>query len=193
MSSREIQTERLVLRDYVPDDAEAALVINGDPEVMHFLGGVQHATVAAQRAFLEMVAAKYAAYRARGLPYCAMAAFEKVSGALVGTALFKPLPFIAPGATERIDTDELEIGWHLARAVWGRGYASEMGRAMRERAFETTSIDVLHAVVDPGNVRSERVAERMGMRRVGTTDRFYGKTLQDFQLTRAEWQAIRAS
>lgn len=187
----EIETERLLLREYVPDDAEAALVIYTDPEVMHFLGGVKHRTLAEVRAWLELLRAKFDAYRAEGLPYCVVAGFEKSTGALVGTALFKPLPYVAPGSDERVDTDSLEIGWHLARAAWGRGLASELGRAMRDRAFTTTTIDVLHAVVDPGNVRSERVAERIGMRRVGTTERFYGKTLSDFQLTRREWEEAR--
>ncbi|AKF11694.1 GNAT family N-acetyltransferase [Sandaracinus amylolyticus] len=186
---RTIETARLFLRDYTPDDAEAMLVIDGDPEVMHFLGGVQRRTVAEQRAFLEKVCAKFDGYRARGLPYCAMGAFERDTGALIGTALFKPLPFMTPGSEERVDTDDLEIGWHLARAAWGKGYATEFGAAMRERAFTTTAIDEVRAVVDPGNVRSERVASRLGLRQVGITERYYARTLTEFVLTRAEWEA----
>ncbi|UJR84850.1 GNAT family N-acetyltransferase [Sandaracinus amylolyticus] len=186
---RTIETERLFLRDYTPDDAEAMLVIDGDPEVMHFLGGVQRRTVAEQRAFLEKVCAKFDGYVARGLPYCAMGAFERETGALVGTALFKPLPFMTPGSEERVDSEDLEVGWHLARAAWGKGYASEFGRAMRDRAFSTTSTEVVHAVVDPGNVRSERVASRLGMRQIRITDRWYARTLTQFTITRAEWEA----
>ena len=190
---RTIETERLLLRDYTPDDAEAMLVIDSDPEVMHFLGGVQRRTVAEQRAFLELVCAKYTRYRDRGLPYCAMGAFESATGTLVGTALFKPAPYVAPGTTERVDTDELEIGWHLARAAWGKGYATELGRAMRDRGFTTTGVDELHAVIHDGNVKSERVAERLGLSRVGTTTRFYGENLSDYRITRAEWERLRAS
>ena len=163
-------------------------MIDGDEEVMHFLGGAKRRTVAEQRAFLEMICAKCDAYRERGLPYGLMGVFERSTGALVGTALFKPLPFVAPGSSERVDTGEVEIGWHLARAAWGRGYASEFGAALRERAFTTTRIDILHAVIDENNVRSQRVAERLGMRRVGTTERFYGQALVDFQITRTEWE-----
>jgi RimJ/RimL family protein N-acetyltransferase len=187
----EIETERLVLRDYTPDDAEGALVMYADPDVMRFLGGVQQRTVPELRAWLETICSKYDAYRARGLAWCAMAALEKASGMLIGTALLKPLPSIAPGSTERVDTDEIEIGWHLSRAAWGRGFASEIGRAMRDRAFTTTSINVVHAVVDPANVRSERVAERIGMLLAGTTDRFYGKTLLDYRVTREVWEKAR--
>ena len=45
--------------------------------------------------------------------------FERESGALVGAVLLKPLP----------EAEEIEVGWHLARAAWGNGYATESGKA----------------------------------------------------------------
>lgn len=176
-----MQTARLRLDDYVVEDADEAIAINGDEEVMKFLGGVQHRTPAELAAFLAEVSVKYAAYRARGLPYGAWAVRERDGGALVGTALLKPLP-----NADKADTDAIEIGWHLARAAWGKGYATEFGRALVDRAFGELAIDTLHAVVPPGNVRSEAVARRLGFEHVGQTDAWYARTLEHYTLRRSD-------
>jgi [ribosomal protein S5]-alanine N-acetyltransferase len=178
------ETERLLFRDFSLDDADACWAMWGDPEVMHFLGGVKEKSLAEMRdVTLVRVTTKYDAIRARGEPYGGFALVEKHSGDLVGCGLLKRMPDAA-----QVDTDDVEIGWHLARRAWGLGYATEAGRALRDRGFETLTVDRLHAVVDPGNERSLAVARRLGFRHVGDTTRYYGRTLHHFELTRAEWQ-----
>ncbi len=58
---------------------------------------------------------------------------------------------------------EIEIGYRLARASWDKGYATEAVLAVRDYAFDTLCIKRLIALVDPGNARSVRVAEKAGM------------------------------
>src|SRR6185312_11369171 len=55
-----------------------------------------------------------------------------------------------------------ELGWALIRAHWGHGYATEAAAAIRDWASEWRSIVRLVSLISPGNVRSERVAERLG-------------------------------
>ena len=55
-----------------------------------------------------------------------------------------------------------ELGWALSRAYWGRGYATEAAAAIRDWAFERPNIDRLVSLISPANVRSQRVAERLG-------------------------------
>jgi RimJ/RimL family protein N-acetyltransferase len=55
-----------------------------------------------------------------------------------------------------------ELGWALTRAHWGRGYATEAAVAIRDWAYESRSIDLLVSLISPNNVRSQRVAERLG-------------------------------
>jgi RimJ/RimL family protein N-acetyltransferase len=55
-----------------------------------------------------------------------------------------------------------ELGWALIRAHWGRGYATEAAAAIREWAHECRSIDQLVSLISSDNVRSQRVAERLG-------------------------------
>lgn len=55
-----------------------------------------------------------------------------------------------------------ELGWALLRADWGHGYATEAAAAIREWAHQSRSIDQLVSLISPDNVRSQRVAERLG-------------------------------
>jgi len=55
-----------------------------------------------------------------------------------------------------------ELGWALIKAHWGRGYATEAAAAIREWAHEWRSIDRLVSLISSDNVRSQRVAERLG-------------------------------
>ena len=55
-----------------------------------------------------------------------------------------------------------ELGWALLRAHWGHGYATEAAAAIRDWAYASRSIDVLVSLISPDNVRSQRVAERLG-------------------------------
>jgi RimJ/RimL family protein N-acetyltransferase len=69
-------------------------------------------------------------------------------------------------------TNELEVGWHLARASWGRGYATEAAGALVELAFGPLGFELLVADIAPHNTASIAVAERLGMqRRPGEIDR----------------------
>ena len=58
---------------------------------------------------------------------------------------------------------ELEIGYRLIRSAWGKGYATEAAGAVRDYAFNTLSLRRLIAIIDPSNIASIRVAEKIGM------------------------------
>ena len=59
---------------------------------------------------------------------------------------------------------DVEIGWRLARERWGRGYATEGARAVRDDAFAQLRLQRLVAFVRPGNAASMRVMDKLGMR-----------------------------
>ncbi len=178
-----LETERLVLRDYEREDAGPVHYWHRDPEVMKHLGGVTHPELAEFEAFMETIASKYQAYRSRGLPWSALIVLERESWRPVGTGLLKPIP-----AVDGTDLDEIEIGWHLARHVWGRGYATEMGRALLDAAFTEAKLDHVNALVDPANHASARVCERLGMKEQERFTCRYGE-VRRFVTTRADWDA----
>ena len=62
---------------------------------------------------------------------------------------------------------EIEVGYHLARAFWGRGYATEAARACLRYGFEQLKLERIVAVVRPENVASRRVLEKSGLSYTG--------------------------
>ncbi len=177
-------TERLRLRGWRLEDAPAAFEMYGDPEVVRHIGGQVQPSVEAARELLETIVE-----RASILPP-GMGSFPvelRATGEVIGTALLKPLPGV-----DGLQTEDVEIGWHLVRRQWGHGYATEFGAALLDHGFGTLALPVLHAVVAPANTASHAVACRIGMRAVGTTARYYGgTTLEHYRLERAEWSSAR--
>ena len=67
-------------------------------------------------------------------------------------------------AVQPVDgVDELEVGYHLRRDCWGRGYATEAAQACRDWAFSNRNVDHVISLIRPENIPSRRVAERNGM------------------------------
>jgi RimJ/RimL family protein N-acetyltransferase len=184
MSEIVFRTERLEARHWnAVEHAAGALAMYGDPEVVRFIGGKLVASEDAQRAEIEAIIGRIAklAPGQGGWPL-----FERATGELVGVALLKPLP-ASPG---HVSIGEIEIGWHLARKHWRRGFATEAGKALLVRGFEALKLPELHAVVEPPNDASLAVARRLGMRHTGATDRYYGRTLEHFVLRVEEWRGV---
>ncbi|HMQ32667.1 MAG TPA: GNAT family N-acetyltransferase [Chloroflexaceae bacterium] len=147
-------TERLVLRHLAPGDAAALGLVFGDPEVMHFGDGPQAPEWV--EGWLRRVVEGDYVERGYG-PY---GVAERTGGTLVGYCGL----FYFPDLGGR---PEVELGYRLARAWWGRGYATEAALAVRDHAFDALGLTRLVALIDPANLASARVAEKIGMRRVG--------------------------
>src|SRR6266540_3942012 len=64
---------------------------------------------------------------------------------------------------EDVSADEVEIGWMLTPAMWGRGYATEAGRVVRDEAFDRLALESIVAVHHPANAASGRIMEKLGM------------------------------
>jgi [ribosomal protein S5]-alanine N-acetyltransferase len=141
-------TERLVIRPYSMGDLPAVIEIITHPEVFWWLPqrlddeGAQRWLETEIREVEEQGTGTYAVV---------LRADQKVIG---GVAL-KP---------RHLDTGcEVEIGYHLGRRWWGRGYATEAARAMLAEARSRGLVRVT-AFIYPDNVASRAVAERLGMR-----------------------------
>jgi RimJ/RimL family protein N-acetyltransferase len=78
---------------------------------------------------------------------------EKATGRIIGVAGTQPLG----------TTGDLEIGWWLASDVWGRGFATEAGRAAMHHVLDTLQRPKVVAVISPENYPSKRVVGRLGM------------------------------
>lgn len=144
-------TGRLTLRPFHILDAEPMYRVFGDEEVMRFGDGVQ--TSEWVHAWLLTCLERY--YTTWGFgPY---AVVEKQSSNVVGYCGLFHFPDVN-------GQQEVEIGYRFARMAWGKGYATEAAGAVREYAFHVLGIKRLIAIIDPENLASIRVAEKIGMR-----------------------------
>ena len=163
-------TERLVLRPWSVDDANAALRAFGDAEVARWLAPSMDRVndLAAMRVVLQ----QWVAEDARMLTPAGRWAIELPSeGRVIGGATLLPL---APD-------EEFEIGWQLQQDAWGHGYAAEAGLALARWAFGQ-GIEQVIALVRPANTRAAAMVRRIGMEWVGETEKYHQLRLQEFRL-----------
>jgi ribosomal-protein-alanine N-acetyltransferase len=136
-----IETERLVLRGYEPNDALAIYGYASDPEVTPYVSFDTSRSIDDVHAFLnERVAALY---EQRELSY-ALALRDDPSVVIGGVAVvWRPR-----------EHQVLELGYILAQAHWGQGYVPEAGRALMRFAFETTNAARIFAPIFAPNDKS---------------------------------------
>jgi RimJ/RimL family protein N-acetyltransferase len=145
MTATTIETQRLILRPPIGEDLDGWAAMMADEEAARFIGGVQPRPVAWRG-----LAAMAGSWAIKG--FGMFSVIEKESGRWVGR-LGPWQPEGWPGT---------EIGWGLRRDSWGKGYATEGSAAATQWAFDTLGwSEVIHCI-DPGNVGSARVAERLG-------------------------------
>ncbi|HJU17429.1 MAG TPA: GNAT family N-acetyltransferase [Stellaceae bacterium] len=144
------RTSRLTVRPRGLGDLEACLAMDRDPQVTRFIPG-PWADPAAHRAFVEQRMRH--AYPA-GMGYWAILTSE----GFVGWILLTPLDLHGP---------EIEIGWRLVRAAWGRGYATEAARPVLGHALYTLRLPEVIADIDPANTASVGIARKLGFRPQG--------------------------
>jgi RimJ/RimL family protein N-acetyltransferase len=151
---RHLESARLVLRRFTPHDVDILIELDSDPEVVRYLGGPRPTSL---REHLETdvmprVLGYYATHDARGV----WAAHEKDGGAFVGWFLYRP---------DRDRPDDPELGYRLRRASWGKGYATEMSRALVAHAFDVLRDPIVTARAQLANRASWHVMEKLGMTR----------------------------
>jgi RimJ/RimL family protein N-acetyltransferase len=154
-----LETERLVLRMPRLDDADAFAEYLADPKAMRFLGGE---TVPRDQA--PAVVQKWLRrWEANGLGPFAIE--RRDDGRVVGRAgiiVWDTRDWRNSTFGDAGEHAQPELGWALMRAYWGNGYATEGARAVREWARRERDIGRLISLINPDNIQSQRVAERLG-------------------------------
>lgn len=153
-------TARLQLRAWTPADRVPFAALNADPEVMlHFPAPL---TRAESDALAERLAAQVE-HSGWGL-WAAEVTEGADAGRFAGFIGLSPVPDEMPFAPA------IEVGWRLARWAWGRGYATEGGRAALAYAFDRLGVDEVVSFTAVVNPRSIAVMERLGMTRDPAAD-----------------------
>lgn len=152
MSGPILFTERLVMRPVAAEDFEAWADFHADPETMHYLGGVQPRAVA-WRGLCYMAGA----WSIRGFSMFSL--IERETGRWVGRI----------GPHEPEGWPGREVGWGVARAFAGRGYAYEAAVASMDYAVDVLGWSQVIHTIAPDNSASIALAQRLGSTNGGST------------------------
>lgn len=142
-----LETDRLILRPPLQEDFEAWAEFCADEEAARYIGGAQ-TRAGAWRVICVMTGA----WTIRG--YSMFSVIEKATGRWVGR-VGPWMPETWPGT---------EVGWGIVRDCWGKGYATEAAEASIDWAFDNLGWDEVIHTIEPANVNSAKVAERLGSR-----------------------------
>jgi RimJ/RimL family protein N-acetyltransferase len=155
-----IETERLLLRKPVLEDAPAALELLTDPVAMEFLGGV-HPNAAADPEFA--VRRWIERWDDNGCgPFSVVRREDGRWLGRTGILVWDVRTWTHATFAGAGEFAQPELGWALASAHWGQGYATEAAVAVREWASGERGVGRLVSLIAPTNVRSQRLAERLG-------------------------------
>lgn len=150
-----IETDRLLLRKPRGEDAPGLLEAFADPEAMRYIGDGSTTDLAGAEQAVDRWLKRWDAW---GI---GMFVVERTEDSrILGRAGFLRWD---PEIWE-IGGWETELGWGLAREHWGHGYATEAALALRDWAFDGLGLTRLVSLIQHGNVRSVRVAEKLGER-----------------------------
>jgi RimJ/RimL family protein N-acetyltransferase len=181
-----VETERLLLRDWVDADAEPFAALNADLRVMEFF------VKPLDRSESDALAERICANLARD-GWGLYAAEIKETGAFIGFIGLAVPGFNAPFMPA------VEIGWRLARTAWGSGYATEGARGVVAHAFGPLGMTALVSFTAEWNRPSRRVMEKLGMTHDPAEDFRHPKLPPDHKLSRhvlyridrARWKTLR--
>ena len=145
------ETDRLILRQFTPDDLDVLAALFADPEVMRFSLGVK-----TREQVHELLDRAIRNYAPDGWGFGLWAAVLKRTSDVTGYC----------GLSRFDDVDgqpEIEIGYRHFPAYWGQGIGTEAATAVRDVAFGKLGLTRLICMIEAENIASVRVAEKIGM------------------------------
>jgi ribosomal-protein-alanine N-acetyltransferase len=148
------ETERLRFREWLPKDAEPFAALNADPIVMEYFP-----KILSREESDAFIARIEESFRTNGFDIFAVE--EKQNGDFIGF-----IGFSRPRFKESF-TPCIEIGWRLAKEYWGNGYATEGAKGCLDHGFKTLGLDEIYSFTATTNLRSERVMQKIGMKKIG--------------------------
>jgi ribosomal-protein-alanine N-acetyltransferase len=153
-----LETERLLFRDHEPSDLDAYCAMEADPEVRRYVGGTPRAREEAERRFRKGLD------RPEDRRLWMWATVYKPEGRYIGRC--GVYPHFGPGGS--VIGGEGSLAFYFARTYWGRGLATEAGRAFVDFGFNELSLSRIVTTVQIGNDASVRVLEKLGFSLVST-------------------------
>jgi ribosomal-protein-alanine N-acetyltransferase len=162
-----IETDRLIIKSNQEVDLEALAALWADPNVTCYMGG--------PRNYEEILRILREDAQVNPQPaFDLWPVIEKETGHIIGTG----------GILDKdIDgSNQYEIIYVLAKSAWGKGFATELASSLKDYAFNELGLKRVTALIDPDNLKSERVATKIGLKHEKDTVRPNGKNMRLFAL-----------
>lgn len=166
-----LETLRLELREFVPDDIGELVRLDTDPRVLKYINGGKSMPRAEVDAAMRRVTRYYPLYPGLGVWRASL----RGSGKFIGWYCLKYCP----------PTTDVEVGYRLLHAHWGKGYATEGARALVAYGFDDLGVMRIIGVTHPRNKASQRVLQKAGLRDLGWGN-YYDLRLRLFARDRQE-------
>lgn len=148
-----IETERILLREIVEEDAHEILYLDSDPEVVRYVGNQPLSQYKQAVKTIEGILEQYRKYS-----IARWAVLDKSSNCFLGWAGLKYIEDTVNGKSDYYD-----LGYRLAKKHWGKGYATEAARAVLDYGFSKMNLPAVYAIADSDNINSHHVLEKVGM------------------------------
>lgn len=162
-----LTTTRLRLRAFEDGDLDAVLRLHANPDLARFIPSAITPDEATARRHLARFM-ELTAHPVQGFSLVELAQ----TGEAVGLVMVKPIPRSDGGDSDGGESRVLEIGWRQVAEHCGHGYITEAAAAVLD-AVHARGVEEVMAVTHPENTASQRVAERIGMQRVGMSGDYY--------------------
>lgn len=149
-----IETSRLTLREFKKGDIHSLFQLDSNPIVHKYLGNKPIKDITESQKYIEDCQEKYRSY---GI--CRLAVIEKESDAFIG---WSGLRFI-DDYTFNDKTNFYDVGYRLKPEFWGKGYATEAGKASVDFGFNTLNIEAIYGITELNNIASHKALLRIGL------------------------------
>ena len=171
MSIKVLETERLLLRPFTPDDAEFILRLLNEPSFIRHIGDKDVRTTEQAVSYLLDGPIRSYVLHGHGL----MRVEVRETGQPIGMC----------GLLRRKPDQDPDLGYALLPEAWGRGYASEAASAILEYGSRILGFPRILALVAPGNARSIQLLQKLGFMLAGSSPNQQG----DESVSIYEWRA----
>ena len=171
-----LETERLTLREYTPEDFQVLYALLSDPVTMQ-----HYPKPYDEKGTMRWLTWSFENYQRHGFGWWAIEIKE--TSQFIGDC----------GITmQNIDGALLpEIGYHIHRDFWRQGFGKEAAAAVRDWWFENTQFDTVYSYMNDTNVASYSTAASIGMKKQKEYPDTDGSTLYVYAITRDEWNSIK--
>lgn len=150
MNNYRFTSERLGFRNWRALDLKALAAINADPEVMRYFPATQSSVQTGN--FIQRMQHMF-----RERSYCYFAVDELSTGNFIGFIGLAYQEYSSPF------NPAVDVGWRIARAYWGKGYATEGGQKCLQYGLNMLNMKAIYSVAPMKNQASIRVMQKIGM------------------------------